>query len=132
MPSRLHRDSHGRFARNVSPPPPEEPSPPAPTPISHPNRLQRILPTAATPLTSAVPVSEFVANIATAFNSSSPEQDLPVIPLAALADPSSPVHPSSPTRNSSRSPLPRPDFNAPGSDDPSPPAALNSAFIENT
>src|SRR6267142_3663431 len=129
--SRQRRDSHGRFIRNVSPPQ-QEPSPPTPSPapaFSRPNRLQRILTAATTPLTSSVPISEFVANIAMAFHTISPKQDALAASAAPVDSPSSLVRPIPPPGYVSNPPLPRPDFNAPGSDESSPPAALNNAFI---
>ena len=113
----LWQDSQGRFICNV-PPQPEEPSPPSPispSRLGQPNRLQCIL-AATMPLTSSTPVSDFISNIAIAFQSILPEQ----------SNPSPPPQPIPPC-TSSTPPLLRPDFNASGSDKL---AHLNNAFFE--
>src|SRR6267142_4112244 len=114
---RQQQDSHGWFIQNVSPPQ-QEPSLPTPSPapaFSRPNCLQHILAAATTPLTSSVPISEFVANIATAFHTISPEQDALAASAVPVNSPSSLVRPIPPPGYISNPPLPRPDFNAPGS-----------------
>src|SRR6266850_2016685 len=132
---RPQRDSHGRFTRIVLPPPAEELSQSTPTlhaSSSRPSRLQRIIASTVTPLTSSVPVSELVNNIATAFHYSSPDQE------ASTPQPASPVDPSSPARfvpphcYATEPRLPCPDFNAPGSDESQPNTALDTAFIEDS
>jgi len=100
---------------------------------SQPTRLQQILVAATSPLTSSVPVSELIANIATAFNNlASPDQE------ASVSQPASPVNPPSspalatplPQYQTIKPPLPHPDFNATGSDDSQVTLALNNAFIK--
>src|SRR6266850_3686361 len=132
---RPQQDSHGHFTWIILPPPAEELSQSTPTLLassSRPSRLQRIIASTITPLTSSVPMSEFVNNIATAFHYSSPDQE------ASTPQPASPVDPSSPARfvpprcYTTEPRLPRPDFNTPGSDESQPNTALDTAFIEDS
>src|SRR6267142_1450342 len=105
---------------------------PSPAPaFSRPNHLQRILAAATTPLTSSVPISEFVANITTAFHTISPEQDALAASAVPVDSPSSLVRPIPLPGYISNPPLPHLDFNTPRSDKSSPPAALNNAFNNN-
>src|SRR6266850_6962092 len=132
---RPQRDSHGRFTRIVLPPPAEELSQSTPTlhaSSSRPSRLQRIIASTVTLLTSSVPMSEFVNNIATAFHYSSPDQEASTLQPASPVDPSSPTRFTPPCCYATKPCLPCPDFNAPGSDESQPNTALDTAFIEDS
>ena len=118
MPSRpQQRDPRGRFVRNSQPQENEE-DPQTPQTQLRQNRIQRALTAAHIPLTSDVPESECISNIASALQHSLPDSYTPAVPqLESTRDSSSSAHHIPPPRYATDTPLPRPDFNAPGSDD---------------
>ena len=100
MTDHYQRDLRGQFTRNASPLTCKEITSLTPTLItsdSHPTHLQNIILVMVTLLTSSVPISEFVNNIAIAYYSTSED-----------------------------SPLQRPNFNVSGSDGITPAAPSNS------
>lgn len=80
-------------------------------------------------------MSELIANIASAFNNTTSPNQETSIPQPASPDnlsPSSPVLAIPLPRYTTEPILPRPDFNAPGSDDSQQTSVLNNAFIEDS
>jgi len=129
MPSRTQpRDHLGRFIRSAQPQQEElEPATPQ-AQVTRPNALQRILLAASTPLVSDVPVSEFISNIAQAYQNRSspipdPSESPPSLPFTSESTLSSPICYVPPLRHATNPSIPAPAFNAPGSD-PIAPAPL--------
>ncbi len=125
------RDSRGRFIQSVQLPSIEEQPAPIPPPqiggpLSH---FQHAIIALSTPLQSSVPVSEALANLAAALRSNSPNTDPPTTSQPKPANiPPSPTRYVPPPRYVTDPPLPRPDFNAPGSgESPQPDEEMSSA-----
>ena len=90
-------------------------------------QFQRTLAALSTPLTSAVPVSEFVVNFASAFQPSLSEPETPINSQHEPDNiPTSPARYVPPPHYVTDPPLSRPDFDASGSDDSQPPVPLLS------
>ena len=117
MPSRpQQRDSQGCFIRNSQPQEEEDPQTPQTQPRQ--SQIQRALSAAHIPLTSDVPESERISNIASALQHSSPDSYTPAAPqLESTRDSSSSARHIPPPCYTTDTPLPRPDFNTPSSDD---------------
>ena len=117
MPSRpQQRDSRGCFVRNSQPQ--EEVDPQTPQTQPRQSRFQRALSAAHIPLTSDIPKSERISNITSALQHSSPDSYTPAAPqLDPTHDSSSSARHIPPPCYATDTPLPCPDFNAPGSDD---------------
>jgi len=129
------RDSRGRFVRNITPPPPEEPSQPTPTPEAGPMRLgfwQSAINAAAAPVITDVPVSEQIVNIDSAIQEyTSPEIATPItVQPAPVSNLPLPIRLALPPRYTTEPPLPPPDFNAPGSDESDPQAPSSASQPE--
>src|SRR6266581_3811991 len=121
-PGPQQRDSQGRFIRDVQQLQPIEEQPPQTTPPqATPNRqtlIQRVAAAALTLLTTDVPASEYISNILAALQSSSSDHNTSSMSqpeLASILD--SPTLYVPPPRYVTNPPLPRPDFEAPGSND---------------
>ena len=122
MPSRTQpRDHLGRFICSAQPQQEElEPATPQ-AQVTGPNALQCILLAASTPLVSDVPVSEFISNIAQAYQHHSspipnPSESPPSLPFASESALSSPICYVPPLCHATNPSIPAPAFNAPSSD----------------